>query len=269
MVKPAAVNATWLSKHLEDPDVVLVDVRPPFFFGQAHLPGAVNLPASILVTPSGNPPAAAPLAAKLGELGVSRESHVVAYDDGASYAAAQVYWMLKYYRHAAASVLDGGITAWRHDGYDWEYDAVAPVPTVYEIGERDASVLAEVDEVLQSLSDPNSIIVDVRSPAEYLGLQPTAPRNGHMPGAVNIDWSNNFVRDDNGIVRLRPDDELRGLYTTSGVTPDKRVIVMCSSGGRSSETFMVLRKLGFEDVANYAGGWQEWNSRADTPVVTE
>ena len=66
--------------------------------------------------------------------------------------------------------------------------------------------------------------------------------------------------------RLRSDDELRDLYQTSGVTPDKDVILHCETGNRASETFLVLKKLGYPRVALYTAGWQEWGNRDDTPV---
>jgi len=266
LTEPVVVDTQWVRDHLGDSSIVLVDVRPPHFYAQGHLPGAVNLPVILLSRADGGPPEAVALGAHLGEIGIARETHVVAYDDGASPSAAFFFWTLSYYRHPAVSVLDGGVTKWRRDGEELIYLSISPAAATYDVGDPDPEVLVRFEEVRQSLGSPDTVLVDVRSPAEYLGLRRTAARNGHIPGAINIDWTNNLERSSDGVRRLMSDDALRSLYETAGVTPDKRIILHCQSGGRSSETFLVLKKLGYPDVANYPGGWQEWGNRGDTPV---
>ena len=260
------VDAQWLSGHLKDPGVVVADVRQPFFHAQSHIPGAINVPLMLLSGRTVGPPAAQPLAETLGSLGVGRDSHVVAYDDGASPAAAQFIWILRYHGHAAASMLDGGITNWAHEGLPTESGTVQRPAVTYEIGERDETLLADIQLVRESIGAPDAVIVDTRTAGEYLGQQFTARRNGHIPTAINIDWSNNLTATDGEIMRLQSDESLRRLYETAGVTPDKKVIVHCQTGSRSAETLVVLKHLGYPLVANYAGGWQEWGNREDTPV---
>lgn len=262
------VSIDWLSEHLDGADVVVVDVRPPFFYQQAHIPGAVSLPLQLLPAARNGVPATEPLAQQLGQVGIAPETHVVVYDDGAGNAAARLYWILTLFGHGAVSVLDGGITAWRHSGLDWAYDAVSPAPASYPVPTADSSVVLSTDELKTSLHRPDLALVDTRSPGEYLGLRPTAMRNGHIPGAINLDWTANF-REDNGIAVKQDDETLRELYHTAGVTPDKQVVVYCASGMRASETFAVLRSLGYPRVALYVPGWNEWGNRDDTPVEEE
>lgn len=259
----------WLADHLLDAEVVPVDVRAPFFYAQAHIPSAVNLPEFALSSPAGGPPDATLLADQLSILGISRDTHVVAYDSGDSAAAARLYWVLTYYRHPHVSVLDGGLTKWRHEGRDWEYTPVQRPPAEYRVGEPDTTVIADTEQVKAALGAPDTVVVDVRSPAEYLGYQATARRDGHMPGAINIEWSNNLEQIEPGVYQLKSDEALSQLYRTAGVTPDKRVIVHCQSGNRSSETFLALQRLGYPDVGMYLPGWMEWGNREDTPVEDE
>lgn len=256
------VSGDWLAGHLDDEDLVLVDVRPPQFYQQAHLPGAVNLPVFFL----GGPPEPAALAQRLGALGIARDSSVVAYDDGASPSAAKLFWVLRYLGHGSASILDGGITKWRHDGRDWDYSPVQPQPVEYVVRATNPAVAVTLDGVKNRLDEPSTAIVDVRSPGEYLGVQTTAARNGHIPGAINIDWTNNLQPLQDGIAVLRADEELRGLYEEAGVTPDKDIVVYCQSGGRASQTYLALHKLGYPSVTIYVPGWQEWGNRDDTPI---
>jgi thiosulfate/3-mercaptopyruvate sulfurtransferase len=263
--EPIFVDTDWLSERL-DSGLATVDVRPPQFYTQEHIPGAVNLPIFFLSSPSGGPPESEALARRLGSLGITRDTHVVAYDDGSSPAAAVLFRLLNYFQHPKASVLDGGITKWRREGRDVEYQPVRPDPATYDIGAPNPAAAADVDRVLGALGKDDTAILDVRSPAEYLGLQRTAHRDGHIPGAVNIEWSNNLELTAEMINELRPDSELRELYEGMGVTPDKSVIVYCQTGARASATYAVLKTLGYERVATFVPGWQEWGNLPDTPV---
>jgi thiosulfate/3-mercaptopyruvate sulfurtransferase len=265
-VDSVIVDTEWLASRLEDAAYAVVDVRQPYFYGQGHVPGAVNLPDYYLYSQGGDPPAGDELAQRLGALGVTRDTHVVAYDDGGSYAAARLFWVLRYFRHQAVSVLDGGVTKWRAEGRDWEYSAAPPVPVTYQIGEPDGSVVASFESVVAELGSPDTVLLDVRSPAEYLGRQVSAARNGRIPGSINIDWSNNLERVNGSFYRFRSPEQLRPLYETAGVSPDKQVIVYCQAGGRSSATFLALQELGYPRVQMYPAGWQEWGNRGDTPV---
>lgn len=256
------VEPTWIDEHAAD-GIALVDTRPEPFYQQAHLPGAVNLPTYIIPGFPPDPEAAARL---LGSLGITRATPVVAYDDGASTNAAVLYWVLRYLGHPQIVVLNGGITRWRHDGRDWEYAPTPVNPVEYEVGEVNREALAGLDDVQAALGEPDTVILDVRAPSEYLGLQGSASRNGHIPGAVNIDWTNNLTRTHGGVAVLKSPDELRALYETAGITPDKEIIVHCQAGGRSSETYLVLTALGYPHVRNYVAGWQEWGNDAGTAV---
>lgn len=264
--EPIVVSTGWLSERIGEEGIVAVDVRAPYFFGQAHIPGAVNLPPFFLRGQDGGPPPPDDFARRLGDLGLTPDTHIVAYDEGGSPAAAGLYWVLRYYRHPRVSVLDGGITRWRHEGRDWEYSVRIPTPGRYAIGQADPDLYAEREDVLAAVDDPDRIVLDVRAPAEFLGLQASAKRNGHVPGAINFEWSNALQPDADGLPVLRPLDDVRALLTQAGVSEDKEVIVHCQSGGRSAYAFMVLDALGYPRVRHYSRGWQEWGNREDTPV---
>lgn len=113
-------------------------------------------------------------------------------------------------------------------------------------------------------------LVDVRSPEEFSGellappgLQETAQRGGHIPGAKNISWA--ATVNDDGTFK-RP-EELRELYESEGVTDDQAVITYCRIGERSSIAWFALHELlGYPDVVNYDGSWTEWGNLVDTPI---
>ena len=52
---------------------------------------------------------------------------------------------------------------------------------------------------------------------------------GHIPGAVHLDWRENFTP----TTVLKDPGTLQALYASKGVTPDKEVIAHCQSGQRS------------------------------------
>ena len=165
-----------------------------------------------------------------------------------------------------ASVLDGGFAAWSALGLAVQTGA-RPTPLSSDqipLVQIDREVIIDIEELLARLHDPDVVIVDVRSPPEYKGLDVRAARGGHIPGAVNIDWEDSLdiERDD----RLLPDEVLRSLFWSHGVTPDKEVIVYCQTHHRSSHTYAVLNHLGYPRVRAYAGSWAQWGNRNDTPI---
>jgi rhodanese-related sulfurtransferase len=132
------------------------------------------------------------------------------------------------------------------------------------------SLRAFFPQVLESLHKPEFALVDVRSPQEYTGeliappgMMETAQRGGHIPGARNIPWAQ-AVREDG---TFKSPDELRALYESQGITPDKQVIAYCRIGERSSHTWFVLKYLlGYPHVRNYDGSWTEWGNMVAVPI---
>jgi thiosulfate/3-mercaptopyruvate sulfurtransferase len=114
-------------------------------------------------------------------------------------------------------------------------------------------------------------LVDVRSPGEYSGQllhmpdypQEGALRGGHIPGARNIPWAK-AVRDDS---TFKSAAELKELYQSQGIVPEKEVIAYCRIGERSSHTWFVLTYLlGYPNVRNYDGSWTEWGNLVGVPI---
>ena len=129
-----------------------------------------------------------------------------------------------------------------------------------------------VKESLEKVRKDTVAMVDVRGPKEFTGeiLAPPeyptehAQRGGHIPGANNIPWSQ-AVNDNDGT--FKSVDELKKLYESKGITPEKEVIAYCRIGERSSHTWFVLKYLlGYPDVKNYDGSWTEWGNMIANPI---
>ncbi len=262
LVEPDALEAV-----LGNEGVLVVDVSDPAAYAQQHVPGAFSLLFGQLLRPQ--PPVmgliAPPeqLTAAFSDIGLTPDAHVVAYDNEGNGRASRLLWTLDVIGHAGFSLLNGGMHAWVGEGHPVEAGARLPAASHYEI-DPSGAVIADKRYILDHLDDDDVVILDVRSAHEFTGQDMRAARGGHIPGAVNMDWTTAMDRSRN--LRFRPEAELREILDRLGVTPDKEVIVHCQTHHRSSHTYVVLRSLGFTRVRGYDGSWSEWGNDPDLPV---
>lgn len=257
-----------LSKELaSDAPPLILDVRPAEVFATSRLPGALHLDlwgVSLIDT------SPAPLRAfmwMIGHLfslrGVTAERPVVVYEDQSGIRGARAFWFLEYLGHPDVRVLDGGFPAWTRAGFPSATDLATPVPSSWH-GDPDASRLATWDQVLDRLGSASTAIVDTRSAGEYFGEQVRAKRGGAIPGAVHLEWTENLTAEGT----FKSENDLRAMYSSLGVTPDREVVTYCQGGYRAAHTYLALRLLGFPRVRAYTGSWKEWGDRDDLPIET-
>ena len=268
------VDADWVQAHLQDPQVRLIEVDVDTnAYDQGHIPGAVgfNWQKELQDQVVRAPLPKAQLEDLLSRAGVSNDTTIVLYGDNNNWFAAWALWILKFYGHKDVRLLNGGRVKWLADNREITTAVPSYERTTYHAQEPNAEVRALRDQVLSWLGRNNVALVDVRSPGEYSGelLAPAnlpqegAQRGGHIPGAANIPWSM-AVREDG---TFKSADELRALYGSKGVTPDKEVVAYCRIGERSSHTWFVLYYLlGYPRVRNYDGSWTEWGSLIGVPI---
>lgn len=207
-----------------------------------------------------------------GTRGVSRDTPVVIFDHETGERAARAVWLLAALGHPDVRILDGGTQAWTASGRRLVRLTAAPAPVdpatapptppPFE-GVPAPELLATRFDVHRAIDDAQTVIVDVRRESEYRGTERRARRGGTIPGAVHVFWRDHL--DDEGA--FRPAGEIRDLYISRGVTPDKTIILVCHGGYRSANTFLALKSLGYPDVRNYIGSWAEWGNRDDSRII--
>jgi thiosulfate/3-mercaptopyruvate sulfurtransferase len=266
------VDADWVEAHLDDPNVVLVEVDEDVSaYDRGHIRGAVRLDWKTELQDQVRRDFVnqQQFEELLSSKGVGNDDTVVLYGGNNNWFAAYAYWYFKLYGHGNVKLLDGGRKKWELDGRELTEDAPTREKTQYTAQPQDKSIRAFRDEVLDAIGNKN--LIDVRSPDEFSGKllapahlpQEQPQRGGHIPTALNVPWSK--AANDDGT--FKSDDELRTLYEDAGLDAGKPTIAYCRIGERSSHTWFALHELlGESDVKNYDGSWTEYGSLVGVPV---
>jgi len=285
------VSAAWLADHLADGDLRLVHVSPDRrVYNKRHLPGATYSDLHKELALKGTAPETGDAEREwlipsrdeterlLRTWRVGEGDRVVFYDDiGMNRQAIRGYWLLRLYRFPAdrVHILDGGVEAWRRAGGATttdppEADLADALRVPVTLGERDDALIATYDEVLAwsreaAKPDGPTRILDVRTAAEWVGADLRAKRGGHIPGARQRCFVDLLT--DEGT--FRGVDEMVSLVRASGADPAEIRATYCQGGVRAALVWFVLHELaGFDEVRSYAGSWEEWGNRPESPIET-
>lgn len=272
------VETDFVAEHLTHGEFKLIEIDVDTeAYAQGHLAGAIgfNWQTDLEDTLRRDVPDKDQWESLLSKAGISNTDTLVLYGDNNNWFATFGYWLFVIYGHdkSKLKLINGGRRKWVAEGRALSTEVPAPVPSVYTASEPNWGLRAYRDEVLQKLGDPNVTLIDVRSADEFTGkviappgMNETAQRGGHIPGAQSAPWLN-AVKED-GTFKSAAD--LTEYYASKNVSEGKDVIAYCRIGERSSHTWFVLYNLlGYEKAKNYDGSWTEWGSVIGAPIERE
>jgi thiosulfate/3-mercaptopyruvate sulfurtransferase len=254
------ISTIELDTILNDPNVIITDTRSFKEYSEGHIPGAVHLDLFafhwIDTTEKGIENFNNQTQNLLSFLGVTPEKKVIFYDSVSGMLAARGVWMLMYFSHENVSMLDGGITKWKKEHLSLETKLNGFKPSNFS-GKVNQNIISGFEYIRDNLD--NLKILDVRSSGEYDGSTIRAAQSGHIPNSINIDWNQNITKDGT----FKNNDELSQMYDISKNT---EIVTYCQGAYRAANTFLVLKKLGFQNVRVYLGSWGEWGNKLELPV---
>lgn len=262
---PLVIEPAELATRLSAAELILIDLSPAARYAEGHIPGAhwVDSKRTQLGRPPapGLPPERGQLETLFGELGHRENAVYVVYDDEGGGWAGRFIWLLDVIGHGRYHFLNGGLQAWMGEGRELSQVVPQSAPTDVSLTLHDEPSASRA--YLQSrLGAADLAIWDARAPDEFSGEKVLAARGGHVPGAINFEWTAGMDRQRGLRIRADMAEALERL----GITQDKEVITHCQTHRRSGFTYVVAKALGYPRVKAYAGSWSEWGNLPDTPI---
>ena len=262
------VETDWVAAHAADASVRIVDMRRTGY-ADGHVPGAVALaPDAIRV--ADRPPTFLPtpqeFEALMGRLGIGDATHVVVYDERGGIYAARLWWILTYFGHRHVSLVNGGWMKWSAEGRASTTDMPAP-RTVTFTAKPDVRWIATADDVKGRIGRPGSVTLDARTQDEIDGRDLRGiRRGGFVPQSTPLYWEDLL---DPVAKTFKPADALQQLFDARGLTRETDIVAYCQVGMRASVDLFALHLMGYEQLRNYYGAWEEWGNRDDLPLATK
>ena len=254
------ITPTELMERLSKPNLIMIDSRSYKEYSEGHIPGAVNLDLFYYhwsdTSKEGIRAFEKQMKNLLSFVGITKDKTVVFYDEVSGMSAARGVWLLMYFSHPQALMLDGGFKKWKSMGLPIETKTHGFRPTKFE-GTTNKKIIVGYEYVKKKIGKVK--IVDARTKEEYDGTVIRAARRGHIPTAVSIDWNLN-INDDGTMKSI---EDLTKLYKFS---KNDEIVTYCQGGYRAANSFLALKRLGFQNVRVYLGSWGEWGNKLELPV---
>ena len=263
------IETEELAKIMNQPNVRLIDAVDAASYQRAHIPGAVNVYYLDLAKleerkKNGHPLSNAEAEKIFGEAGIDNNTQVVVYDGGEGPSASGVWFVLDFFGHKNVKVLNGGFRKWLKEGRPVTQEVPAVEKKRFHTKEHPEKVVTR-EWVQKNLRNQDVVFVDTRSFNEYIGkdLRPGAQRGGHLPGAVHLEW----IKLSDKVNTFKSAQDIEKTLNQRGITRNRKVITYCGTGlGRSTDMALAMKLIGYDNVVEYTGSWEEWSADPRLPI---
>lgn len=264
---PMIMDAKTLATELkENKDLIIIDVQAPEVYAKQHIKGAINIPHKSLYKSGpveGQFLEGSELAAIFEKKGLSNSSRIVLYDDGSQKYNTRVWWILKYLGATDVRVFHKDMAQLEAARIPLTTVPVNLTAKTFEVSlVNDMNI--DMASLKSKLENPGVVILDAREKDEYDGADKAKKSNGHLPGAVFM----NFKEVLTATGAFKSKEEIIATAAKFGATPEKEIVIYCQTGIKASVTYFALKEIaGFNNVKLYAGAYAEWATLATNPVV--
>ncbi|BAO32918.1 MULTISPECIES: 3-mercaptopyruvate sulfurtransferase [Serratia] len=280
MNSPFLVTPQWLAQHINDENLVVIDVRMSPVgltpkkdmlaeFERGHIPGAVYFDIDEVADKSTALPhmlpTAAEFAAAAGQLGISERDTLVIYDEGNQFSAPRGWWTFRNFGAERVYVLDEGLNGWIAQGQALATGPAQPEPQTFN-ARFNADAVVDMRQVEQALGTPVQILDARAAPRFYAEAPEPRPglHRGHIPGSINIPYGELL---ENG--RFKSLEALRQTFNDKGVDINGPIITSCGSGVTAAVLAFGLLSLGAPQVKLYDGAWSEWGQLSGKQPIAQ
>ncbi len=262
------VSVDWLKENMSRKDLLVLDARGQDTYDKGHIPGAIALTWQGFANMQGAPGdanwgtvlEAAALSENLSAFGITKDKEIVVYTNtvGGWGEDGRIVWMLRRAGYENTKMLDGGYNLWSSKGYEVSKETVKPTPANVEIKVVDNRTTIDTEELASKIG--KIVIIDTRENDEYKGATKFGEaRGGHLPGAINIPFSQ-FLNADG---TLKMPKEIQSILDANGIKKEDEIVTYCTAGIRSAHMQVVLSMLGYTNGKNYDASFYAWaNNRA-------
>jgi thiosulfate/3-mercaptopyruvate sulfurtransferase len=244
------ISHSWLAEHYNDQDLVILDSRGNVAYSYGHMPNSqplgvekvikINEYGANLVLDSEK------ASSLFGSLGIDETKTVIIYGDYMDPSASRIAWTLLYFGHEKTKILDIGIRTWYQKGLPITKDIVKPKPATF-IPKVNAAMRIESEE-LKKLD--SSIIIDARSPQEFMG--------GRIPNAILFPFTDGIG--EHGFL-FKEKEDLEKIFSEQNIPKDKEIVCYCALGHRAANVLTQLKIAGYQNVRLYDGSFIDWVGR--------
>ncbi len=274
------IETDWLLEHLNAPDIIVIDGSwhlPPEGrdayqeYLDEHIPGALFFDIDRIADTGSELPHMLPtpvqFSSQMRKMGIGDGCRLVVYDSKGLYSAARVWWTFRVMGNNDIRVLNGGLRKWKAEGKPLESLEPSPRTSRHFTSRLNRELLKELDDIREILENNSAQIVDARATGRFTGVAPEFRpelRSGHIPGAKNLPYDNLINADGT----LKSSDQIRELFSETGILLDEPIVTSCGSGITASVLALALATIGRENVAVYDGSWSEWGKNHSLPIET-